>query len=938
MKSHPASSPRFRDRSRAVLRVSPVAVAAASLLMGAVSVQAQSTDPAQTVIVTGIRRAIETAVAAKRGSDQVVEAVSAEDLGKLPDTSIAESLARLPGLTAQRVEGRDQNITIRGLAPKFAVTLLNGREIVSTGDNRSVEYDQFPSELINGAMVYKTPDAALGAQGLAGTINLQTLRPLDFRGRQANINARVERNANGALVAGSSATGNRISASYVDQFANNTIGLALGFAHLDSPGQQQYFKSWWWGNTAIWGGSFPGLDNKTSSLQGFDTGVTATSRKRDGVMAVLEFRPNKDLRSQVDLYYSKFDQTAHGRELQADLQTPSWSGAGIGPNYTNPGTVTMNGDKVLVSGSMTNVDPLALMRYNKREDKIVALGWNTELKLGAWKTTADLAYSKAERNETVAELLTSATTLSGFSNFALDTTGSGFSQMPTTLDFSSASVMQLRGYGAWGNLNGVAQAGSLSPIAVDDELKSLRLSGKRDLAFSVFSSFEGGVNFTDRSKETVRTQQIFALKNGTPCVRTGDLCAPIPSSILQSPAEFGFNGNAGLISFNVPDALASGVYNSGPTNLSSAPGRIWGVSEQISTIFGKAGLEFNAVVPWRGNLGLQVVRAKQESTGVLWDSKTSSAIPMSLGTSYTDVLPSLNLVGELNASTLLRFGMAKVLARPNLDDMRAGFSAAVATSGATAGTWSGSGGNPLLEPWRARSIDLSLEKYFGKRSYAALAMFHKELKNSIYVADIPNFDFSGFPNNSGITPTSNLGKLTAPTNGQGGFVKGYEMSAAIEGALVDPVLDGFGMLISYSNTSSNVPGRANNGRADLKRPLEGLSGEVYSLTGYYEKNGWQFRLAQRYRSAFVAEVRGVWIDTSMAAIEAERITDAQIGYSWESGALKGLSVLFQVNNLTDTPYRTSLADDSSTSKPLRMMPERYYTYGRKYLFGVNYKL
>ena len=153
------------------LRFHPVAAACATLLLAAGTAQAQQTD-AQQVTVTGIRRAIETSVATKRNADGIVEAVSAEDIGKLPDVSIAESLARLPGLAGQRVGGRAQVIQIRGLSPDFAGTLLNGRAQVTTGDNRSVEYDQFPSELINAAIVFKTPDASLIGQGLSGTIDL----------------------------------------------------------------------------------------------------------------------------------------------------------------------------------------------------------------------------------------------------------------------------------------------------------------------------------------------------------------------------------------------------------------------------------------------------------------------------------------------------------------------------------------------------------------------------------------------------------------------------------------------------------------------------------------------------------------------------------------------------------------------------------------------
>ncbi len=119
------------------------------------------TTELDTVVVTGIRAGIEGAISTKRDSTSIVEAISAEDLGKLPDVSIAESIARLPGLAAQRVAGRAQVISVRGLSPDFSTTLLNGREMVSTGDNRSVEFDQYPSELVNGVTVYKTPDAGL---------------------------------------------------------------------------------------------------------------------------------------------------------------------------------------------------------------------------------------------------------------------------------------------------------------------------------------------------------------------------------------------------------------------------------------------------------------------------------------------------------------------------------------------------------------------------------------------------------------------------------------------------------------------------------------------------------------------------------------------------------------------------------------------------------
>src|SRR3989344_539110 len=184
------------------------ALGVVGLLAVAGAAQAQSQDPQEDtteigeIIVTGIRGSIESSIAEKRQNSSIVEVVTAEDIGKLPDVSIAESLARLPGLTAQRLDRRGQVISIRGLPPDLTTALLNGREQVSAGDNRGVEFDQYPSELLGSVLVYKTPDAALIGQGLAGTVDLRTVRPLAY-GRQAiAVNYRHEWNDIGALNSG----------------------------------------------------------------------------------------------------------------------------------------------------------------------------------------------------------------------------------------------------------------------------------------------------------------------------------------------------------------------------------------------------------------------------------------------------------------------------------------------------------------------------------------------------------------------------------------------------------------------------------------------------------------------------------------------------------------------------------------------------------------
>ena len=966
-------------RNPSALALRPLAAAISALLIPVGAYAQQSTasvDPnslLEDVVVTGIRHSIETSVAAKRVNDSIVEVISAEDLGKLPDTSIADSLARLPGLTAQRVNGRAQAINIRGMAPKYGVTLLNGRELVSTGDNRGVEFDQFPSELIGSVTVYKTPDASLSSQGLSGTINLQTIRPLDFKESTGNFNARASRNSAGALVPGSKDEGGRISGSYVTQFADHTIGLAIAAAHLDEPGQEKYTGGWWWTDMRIWGTNpIPGLDYTgqprpglgLNTLNGFEMGVMSTSQVRDSAMAVIEFKPNDSYHGTIDLYYSQFKQHVDGREFQANLSPPDWSGIPGQGTYFGNTTVTPYGDSTYVTGgNLHNEDPLIVSRDNKRKDNLYSLGFNNEFRGGGWTTIVDLSMSKAKRDEAVSELYASAAHPIDLLNFNAPSTNNGFLSYTPGVNLADPSIVKLRGFSSWGHTStGLAQSGSLSPVHMTDETRAFRVQTKHDLDFSIFSVVEAGLNIAHRKKEYAFTQEIYALNDATPCLTenawASDVCAPFPSNLMQAPVSLGFGGVPQMVSFNAAQAMQSGIYYHEPVNVSNSPGRIWGVEETVSTGFVKLGLKFQAGIPWHGNFGAQVVRTKQNSTGIAWDqgdttfSLAGSPIPMSIGTSYTNVLPSLNLVAEITPTTLLRIGAAKALARPNMEDMRAGFSASISAKdpnqtngGPNWGKWSGSGGNPLLRPWLSKDLDISLEHYFSKRSYVSVAVYKKTLLNSIYKQDI-NFDFTGFPNAAGreINPLFGYtGILTAPTNGQGGQVKGMELATAIDFGMLWHPLDGFGAQLSWSRAESNVAGPAiadTSGSPDWKRPLEGMSGRVWSTVLFYEKNGFEARIAQRYRSDFMASVRGVWITNSMSAIQSERITDAQVAYNFESGSMKGLSLLLQVNNLNDTPYRTESNNDgwsATHAGQYQMVPEGYRKYGREYLAGFNFK-
>lgn len=313
----------------------------------------ESSDNVETVTVTGIRAAIESAIAVKQESNSIVEAISAEDIGKLPDTSIAESISRLPGLTSQRSDGRASDVSIRGTGPEFATALLNGREQVSTGDNRSIEFDQYPSELMSGVVIYKTPDASLVGQGLSGTIALQTTRPLEYGHRAIVLNVRGEKNSDAKLGSDSTNHGYRASFSYIDQFFDNTLGLTVGYARLDSPivGKELRMYDPWKTN----GNGSGGLEHSTLPdnvwvSDGIKSLASSGDNRRDGALATLEWKPNASLTSTVDVFYTKNSLDNDRRSVETNLG--NYPGTNV---FSNP---VYAGD-TLIGATVSGLVPLA---------------------------------------------------------------------------------------------------------------------------------------------------------------------------------------------------------------------------------------------------------------------------------------------------------------------------------------------------------------------------------------------------------------------------------------------------------------------------------------------------------------------------------------------------------------------------------------------------
>lgn len=843
------------------------------------------------VVVSGIRRGIESAIAVKRDSSSIVETISAEDIGKLPDISIAESLARLPGLSAQRVNGQARSISIRGTTGDLSTALLNGREQTSTSNDRIVQYDQYPSELINQVTVYKTSDATVMNQGLSGTVDLQSVKPLQFAGRTITVNLRGERNSMGSIGAGAPSTGNRESFSYIDQFADRTVGVALGFARLDKPNASQQFETWnWIDNTSV----VPGQTIKVP--QGIKAINYTGNEVRQGAMAVLEFRPSKNFTSTIDLYHSQLDQDEIRRGVEIPME--SWSGA----FFSNP--VVQNG---LLVGGVVNATPVVRNNSYTVNDKLTSFGWNNKFKFDQWTTTFDYSYSSADHKEYLLELNSSR----GAENIPFAYNGGDIPSYHLSANYADPSAVKLGGPYGIGYIN--------APIG-HDVLHAYRLEAKRRLESDYFSDVVFGVNYSSREKTKVYLETSINANSTT-----------IPGSVLNASQDMGAYGLPNILSWD-PHALLAA--NFGPVNpqvlVPWGATKNWQIDEKITTAFAKLDIDSTAFsVPVKGNLGLQIVRTDQSSSSNVLINLPAppwgALAPIVDGKTYTDVLPNLNLAFELSDNQVVRVAAGKALARPKLDQLNAAF--AVGLTQGTTGTPNGNGGNAKLDPWRADAYDIAYEKYFGNKGYFSAAAFYKNLKSYIYNQTVP-YDFSRFNLNLQGAVT-NTGTFTQPVNGQGGRLDGLELALSLPLDMISPSLDGFGVIVNASFTDSSITIKDQR-FANTDVPLPGLSKTVTNLTAYYEKNGFSTRVSARHRSDFVSEIGGVGGATELTYNKGENIVDFQAGYEFQTGSYKGLSVLFQVNNLNNSPLVTY---SGSLDRP-----RGYQTYGRQMLLGLNYKM
>ena len=896
--------------------------------------KAKEEEEENVVTVTGFRGSIIESINTKRFSSSVVESISAEDIGKLPDSSIAESIARLPGLAAQRLDGRASRVTIRGFGENHSGTTFNGREQVSISDNRGVEFDLYPSEIMSGVTVYKTPDATLEGEGIAGQINLQTIKPLSKDGRIMQVNGQFEQTSLEKLNPDGDDTGFRGTFFYLDQFADDTIGLAVAYSTMSSPNQEKRWNAWGYPSFNVEGTDF-------SILGGAKPFVRSSTLERDSLMIVVEYEPSDDVNMTFDLLKVDFldEKRLRGIEIpfawgQGSLSAQSVDAA---TGFITEGTT--DGQRVVVRND-----------YETREADLTSVGFNLNWTVNeSWNLDFDASSSKVERD--VFSLESYSGTGRGDSNGVADVlsysltggnTGATFSH---GLDYSDYSLIQLGGPLTWGwssalndslgitgtPLENHGQDGFINAPSIDDELTALRFAAVQEVDSSFISEVTYGISYKEREK--TKNSDGYYMTLSTFPNNPGTLV--VPEEYRLGTASLDFIGMGDMIAYDPLALIRDGFYTLLSEKLTGQQHvtKSWQVKEEVTSFFVSADISTDiADMPLTGNFGFRYVQTDQSSQG--FAAATVNGLVVASATdishSYNNFLPSLNLNLQLDDTQYVRFGAAKTISRPRMDQMNASsISSYNLIPDSNGNNWSVGGGNPSLEPQEGLGIDISYENYFSQEGYFSVAYFWKDLSNWIFNGTY-EVDFTGVADPlTGTIPANPIGTGNGQVNGGGGKIKGIELSVTFPLNLINEALDGFGIIGSYTDISSDIEDQNGN---EFKLP--GLSETIQNYTFYYEKNGFSARASMRKRADFNGDVYGLGFDTVQVDIIGETIWDAQIGYNFEEAGyedLAGLSIFFQVYNLNDEPFTTLSGDNA-------LQVRDYQEYGSTYLFGFSYKM
>jgi TonB-dependent receptor len=721
--------------------------------------EAAAAEPVETVVVTGIRRSLDTSLALKRNAQGVVDGIVAEDIGKFPDTNLAESMQRISGVSIDRSMGEGSKVTVRGIGPDFNLVLLNGRqmpassiEATSASNSRAFDFANLASEAVSALEVYKTSRAATPAGGMGATINIKTARPLDNKGQVASFgvkavydetNQRLPESLRGDQITP------EVSGIYSNTFADGMFGVSLSGSYQERhlayneagvPGGWRTFR----GDEGGWGtipqdgqpGSErienrPGPTDLYGVPQNLLYAVNAIQRKRTNGQLTLQFAPSKELVTTLDYTYSENKVKTRRNELSAWFNfgpsSSAWTdGPVAAPIFYSEIIEAGNSDVAMAGG----------LYATKNENHSVGLNI-------AWKPSSAFSLEFDAHSSSA----TSGADSPYGSNATIGT--AAFNRGTTTVDFSNDfPVLNIVG----GELDPslmVVTGSSFRNSYMKSEIEQAQLRGQYKLEDS--SRLDFGLSFTDVNNRTAYgfvqrdTWGGSTTPEQTPdnLWRADDMGRYFRS--ISGSNDPAFSG--GFFTWDFDSVRDVAVAVSGDESLYLPPPQFTEdrrVNEKSHSAFVQYGTDWDL-----GNVPMSLtagVRYEQTTitapsrvltaTGVNWVGNNEFSLVFgeqvvtNFKGKYSYLLPSIDFDADLSSKLKFRASYGESIGRPRWDQIQGG---QTLDQLARFGGGTGRQGNPGLKPLKSHNIDLSLEYYYAKSSYIAAGYFHKKIDN--YIGD-----------------------------------------------------------------------------------------------------------------------------------------------------------------------------------------------------------
>lgn len=919
--------------------------------------QAEEAAEVGEIVVTGFRASLQNALNIKRREAGVVDAISAEDIADFPDTNLAESIQRIPGVSIDRDAGEGRSITVRGLSSEFTRTRINGIEAQASvgatdssgGVNRgrAFDFNVFASELFNNITVRKTASAEVEEGSLGATVDLRTSRPFDKVGFQGALSGQYGYNDL------SEDWSPRFAALVSNTWADDQLGALFSIAYSERDSLEEGFSSVRWGpagpNPGAPSSNDGGFQN-TSVLPNANLvyhpripryGSLEHTQERLGATLSLQARPgNGPTLFTMDMLYSKLDSTRTENFLQA------WSLSRGADQGGKPQVDIIDFEVDPDTGEMVyaRLDDMDI-RSESRFDVL-----ETEFK----QMTFAVEHEFSER------LRFNGLVGRAESNFSNPVQVSAIIDRQN-VDGYSYDFRENRDLPAinWGfDVTDPTQWSVVGPTGAQprSELRSssnfidlVYTTGEAILEFEVNDSLtlKAGVS----RKEYESSSRAFArLANGAPALPAGVSMADV-TNLLE-----GFGNNLDLpagsaTSWVRPDLSAlqdawdyqcncnTGVAGGdfrliGLDGNTSTYGNWREVTEKDTGAFVQADWDVEVMgLPFRGNIGVRQVKTEVEALG--YSNVGGVATPVTGVNEYEDTLPSLNLAIEPMDDLIVRFGAAKVMARPPVTQLAPVFT----LSAVNAASNTASLGNVELEPYRAKTYDLSVEYYFAPEALLSFAYFYKDIstfvqttQETLTYADLTALNPIAFPA-SASRPAGSTYVFSTPTNTEGGPLKGFEISYQQTFSFLPGPFSNLGALLNYTHVESEIDYCTTPSCAVLvTEDLVNLSPEAWNATLYYDDGKLNARISAAYRDAYYQNVPGSNGATGLIPFQGKSETttiDASASYNLTDN----LSLSIEGLNLTDEENRQNHGDLGGARDSTYV----YHHTGRQLYVGARYR-